>query len=423
MKLLIASAFAALLLPAAAAQGGNDCASATPITGYGLYSWNNTSATTTGAFDCNNRPARKDLWFAWTAPATGGVRFETCGTNTSFDTRIVAYDGADCSNLVVADCAAQSCIAGLSITNFQAIAGQVYLLRVGARQLNMSGPGEFRLSPDPCPVTADDGLEDNDDCASAVPVADGTYNNLWCSKTDADYYAFCVAGGDTLNVDFLFTNSTGDIDVYATDDCAVASNIGTSTSGSNDENLNWTNPNVTDVLVLVRVELWSGDQNNDCNDYSMIVSGANGACLPGGLGTNYCMTNPNSTGTTATMIASGSDIVADNNLTLGAIDLPANTPALFITSSMQGFTMNPGGSLGNLCLTGAVGRYTGPGQIQIANGMGEVALGVDLTMIPEGNGFVSAMAGDTRNFQVWFRDIVGGAPVSNFTDGLAITFQ
>ncbi|MEC8494096.1 MAG: hypothetical protein VXZ39_04190, partial [Planctomycetota bacterium] len=136
-----------------------------------------------------------------------------------------------------------------------------------------------------------------------------------------------------------------------------------------------------------------------------------------------CSTNPNSSGVSARMTAAGSAIAADNDLTLSGVQLPVSVPALFITSSTQGFVTNPSGSIGNLCLGGAIGRYIGPGQIQFADAMGVVSLPIDLTMVPQSSGFVSVMSGDTRNFQVWFRDLVGGAPVSNFTDGLEITFH
>lgn len=425
MKLLLLSAATALLAPSALAQGGDDCANATAISGYGLYSWDNTNATTTGPADCNGRPARKDLWWAWTAPATEGVRFETCGTNTSVGTRIVAYDGADCGSLVVADCAAQSCFGGLSTVNFLAVAGQTYLLRVGSRQANTSGAGEFRLSNDPCLTAVDDALEENDDCASSVAIADGSYNNLFCSKSDPDWYEFCVAAGATLNIDVFFSNSTGDIDIFLGDDCGAAGNLAIGGTGSDDENVNWLNAGTTDVTVWLRIELWSGDVSNDCNNYSMTVTGAMGSCSGGGggLGSNYCSTNPNSSGLSARMTASGSAAVADNDVTLSGIQLPASVPALFITSSTQGFVTNPSGSIGNLCLGGAIGRYIGPGQIQFSDAMGVVSLPIDLTMVPQSSGFVSVMVGDSRNFQVWYRDLVGGAPVSNFTDGLEITFQ
>lgn len=423
MKLLIASAALALLTSTAAAQGGNDCASATAIAGYGLYSFDNSAATTTGPADCNTRPARRDLWWTWTAPVTESVRFETCNTNTGFDTRIVVYTSDDCNALVVADCAGQSCN-GLSKTTFDAVAGQSYLLRVGSRQVGTGGAGEFRVTPDPCPSTSDDGLEDNDDCVSAVPATDGTYSNLWCSKADPDWYELCVAPGATLNVDVLFTHATGDIDVFATDNCAFSSNIGVSGSANDDENITWMNAGTTDVTIYLRVELWDQDANSDCNDYSMVITGATGTCTGGGgIGTAYCTANPNSTGATAEITASGSVVVADNTVTLAGVALPPGMTALFLTSSTQGFTANPGGSLGNLCLGGSIGRFIAPGQVQAANGLGVVILPLDLTQIPEGAAFVSVLPGDTRSFQIWYRDIVGGTPVSNFTDGTAITFQ
>jgi hypothetical protein len=36
---------------------------------------------------------------------------------------------------------------------------------------------------------------------------------------------------------------------------------------------------------------------------------------------------------------------------------------------------------------------------------------------------VQVLAGQTWNFQCWFRDAVGGVATSNFTDGLSILFQ
>ena len=36
---------------------------------------------------------------------------------------------------------------------------------------------------------------------------------------------------------------------------------------------------------------------------------------------------------------------------------------------------------------------------------------------------ISIAAGETWNFQTWHRDSVGGIATSNFTNGLAVTFQ
>ena len=116
-------------------------------------------------------------------------------------------------------------------------------------------------------------------------------------------------------------------------------------------------------------------------------------------------------------------MAVDNNLTLSTSSLPANSFAFYLASTTQGFAANPGGSQGNLCLSGSIGRYVGPGQIQQANPAGTISLALDLTQIPQPTGFVTAIAGDTWNFQAWYRDAVGGSATSNFTDGLSVTFQ
>ena len=141
------------------------------------------------------------------------------------------------------------------------------------------------------------------------------------------------------------------------------------------------------------------------------------------IGTNYCSANANSTGATGVMGATGSDFVSDNTVTLLASDLPGNSFGFFLTSQSQGFTSNPGGSQGNLCLSGAIGRYVGAGQIKNSGSAGEFDLGLDLTLTPTPTGLVSVNAGETWNYQAWYRDAVGGSATSNFTDGLSITFQ
>ena len=145
--------------------------------------------------------------------------------------------------------------------------------------------------------------------------------------------------------------------------------------------------------------------------------------LDGSIGANYCNANANSSGTFGAMSGAGSVLAADLNLTLGASDLPANAFGFFLASTDSGFTTNPGGSQGNLCLSGAIGRYVGPGQIQNSGTAGEISLALDLNQIPQPTGFVSVAAGDTWNFQCWYRDAVGGVATSNFTDGLSVDFQ
>ncbi|MFT5731404.1 MAG: hypothetical protein ACJA2W_000582 [Planctomycetota bacterium] len=147
------------------------------------------------------------------------------------------------------------------------------------------------------------------------------------------------------------------------------------------------------------------------------------AIRPIRIGTPYCAVNLNSTGVAAAIFASGSEVVSANNLTLSAVELPINSFGFFIVSSAQGFVMNPGGSAGNLCLSGSVGRYVGPGQIQNSGAAGAFSLTIDLSMIPTPTGAVAASAGDTYSFQTWFRDSSPAGPTSNFTNGLEILFE
>ena len=141
-------------------------------------------------------------------------------------------------------------------------------------------------------------------------------------------------------------------------------------------------------------------------------------------GVAYCTTNPNSTGIASSLIATGSSAVASNDITLITSDLPIDSFGFFIVSTSQGFVMNPGGSQGNLCLSGAIGRYVGPGQIMSTGSTGQFQLTIDLNAIPGPLGPMAAVAGDEWNFQLWHRDLGGptGA-TSNLSNGYSITFN
>ena len=143
------------------------------------------------------------------------------------------------------------------------------------------------------------------------------------------------------------------------------------------------------------------------------------------IGTTYCSPAvSNSTGNPGVLSASGSANAATNNVTLTAESMPFNAFGFFLTSMSQGFVANPGGSTGNLCLGGSIGRYVGPGQIQNSGSAGAISLSLDLTQMPTPTGFVAVQPGDTWNFTTWHRDMGAmGAATSNFTDGVEITFN
>ncbi|QDV04893.1 hypothetical protein Poly30_03870 [Planctomycetes bacterium Poly30] len=177
---------------------------------------------------------------------------------------------------------------------------------------------------------------------------------------------------------------------------------------------------MTNDLTFDEIRMASGGNNGDLFFFDNIEF-AKGEPI-GSPGTNYCMANVNSTGSSAVISAMGSTSAANNNMMVMASSLPATSFGFFIVSQTQGFVMNPGGSSGNLCLSGAIGRYVGPGQIQNSGTSGTIGLTLDLTNTPQPNGAVSILPGQTWNYQAWFRDTSATGPTSNFTDGLQIDY-
>lgn len=165
--------------------------------------------------------------------------------------------------------------------------------------------------------------------------------------------------------------------------------------------------------------LSSFDIENGVSHKGHVISGV---VVPVGnqsLGLSFCSTNPNSSGQTGQIRGTGSASVSDNDLTLIAENLPPNQFGIFITSATENFVANPGGSQGNLCLGGSLGRYN---QAALFSGsQGTFFLALDLLNTPQPNGFTTIQSGETWSFQAWFRDANPG-PTSNFTQGLRVMF-
>jgi hypothetical protein len=137
----------------------------------------------------------------------------------------------------------------------------------------------------------------------------------------------------------------------------------------------------------------------------------------GVIGTNYCgPAVPNSTGSPAVMDAFGSATAAANNVDINVTGVPVGQFGYFINSQVQGF-VNPINSNGFLCLAGSIGRHNQPGLIGTGPAFG---ITLDTTSVPTPTGFVAINAGETWNFQSWYRDI---GNTNNFSDGVSITFN
>ncbi|MCP3917000.1 MAG: hypothetical protein GY711_15735, partial [bacterium] len=146
------------------------------------------------------------------------------------------------------------------------------------------------------------------------------------------------------------------------------------------------------------------------------------------IGCNYCIAEVNSTGSAGVMSANGSVLLADNDVTLTASNLPPNESGYFLAGPGQG-VISPGASLGNFCLAGGnpehLGRYDGDVFDSGAAGTGSLTIDVDAVPIAGDNTGTpgpferALLPGETWNFQCWFRD----SEANNFTDAISILFQ
>lgn len=141
------------------------------------------------------------------------------------------------------------------------------------------------------------------------------------------------------------------------------------------------------------------------------------------VGTRFCTAVPNSTGEFATITGVGSDVAANNNLTLEVNSLPQGSNGFFFTSQQRNIVASPGNSVGNICIASfAIGRYDG--DILNSGSGGFVSLSLDLTMTPlQPGGPVAILPGDTWYWQYWYRDTSPGGAISNFSTALCVEFQ
>ncbi|MCP3916918.1 MAG: hypothetical protein GY711_15305 [bacterium] len=156
-----------------------------------------------------------------------------------------------------------------------------------------------------------------------------------------------------------------------------------------------------------------GKYDTDSDIFAAVYESPEALCH----GDNYCDAEANSTGSPA-MIAARGSIDAGQILTLAASGMPANQFGYFIASRNSGFIANPGGSEGNFCLGSPSARFNGQGQVLNSGLLGRFEVDIDTDVIPL-TPPTAVVAGELWHFQAWYRD----GQQSNFTDGLAITFE
>ncbi len=298
---------------------------------------------------------------------------------------------------------------------------------------------DVSVTLDPCSAPGlDDGFEDNDDCASATTITDGTYPGLFVSKADKDHYAFRVNAGATVTMDILHDVAAGDIDAFlrlaSSSQCGLGNGseeLADGFTGTNNENLVWTNIGGMALDVILEVSVWPSS-NGDCNQYDFVLAGS-----AGGTGMAFCdPANNNSTGLPTRLMGdlsapsgSGLHLEADQGPTgqfgYYLIGTAATEPGIMLPNSAGRLCLQlgEGNSIGRYNVTGtqfnSLGSFDGSGAHQNLVGTSSVGSGFDIPTTVPILGSPTILPGSTWHFQLWHREN-GGA--SNFSNGLSFTF-
>ncbi|MCA9000682.1 MAG: hypothetical protein KDB61_02080, partial [Planctomycetes bacterium] len=241
------------------------------MTGTGTFNWDNTSATESGFVGTGTYiTIKSDLFYVWSAPVAGDYIFDTYGT--TFDTKLAVHAGFDCAATFIAynddTGGLQSEVAASGL-----LAGDQILIQVGSYSTVTQGAGILNITQfiDPCIGAVDDGLEDNDACATPYTMAMGYYPNLFVSDTDADYYSITIPAGDIMTVNA--TLLTGDVDFNLYDNtCAFVQAMFPLGGGD-------TYSNTTGVAQTVVLEVLNYNAGTStCATYDLDVSSAPDPC-------------------------------------------------------------------------------------------------------------------------------------------------
>ncbi|MCA9000710.1 MAG: hypothetical protein KDB61_02220 [Planctomycetes bacterium] len=129
----------------------------------------------------------------------------------------------------------------------------------------------------------------------------------------------------------------------------------------------------------------------------------------------------NSTGGPATMNVAGTSAVSNNNLQLTVSGLPPKQVGYFLSGTEAGPGIIPPGAQGTLCIGTSIGRHNRAWEVQSSDAQGNAGKTIDLLNVPQPNGPVTVLAGETWHWQFWYHDD-NPTSTSNFSDAYSVLF-
>ena len=200
----------------------DDCSAPLAIVGAGPFPFDTTAANTgsagQGTVACGT--LNKDLWYRWTATATGPVVVTNCGliTSTTTDTRIAVYDGAACptapalacnDDAGAANCPTQTLASYLT---FNAVCGNSYLIQVGnySAAATTNIVGGFTVTEQGVPCVTATAYCFGDGSATACPCGNaGTTGNGCASSVNAAGGNLAASGNASITSDTVVLQGSG----------------------------------------------------------------------------------------------------------------------------------------------------------------------------------------------------------------------
>jgi trypsin-like peptidase len=197
-------------------------------------------------------------------------------THAVADVDMVAWDS--CGGSIVASSTGVTNSEHVSISN-PTDTTRVYYVNVYVYGFSSGNCNTYRLDVSLPVCVFDDGLENDDTCETAVPLAPGSYAGLFAEGGDDDWYRIAVPHGSTVTCAVAGSGiSLGDLDEHLFDGCG-GSEIAFSDSYTNSESVSWTNSGA-DTEVWVQETLYSGN----CVEYTLTVDVSAPATFLGNVG-------------------------------------------------------------------------------------------------------------------------------------------